>query len=422
VPGLHDHHIHLLALAAHRRSVLAGPPAARTPAELAVALRQAAVGPAGRSSGVWVRAVGYHESVAGELDRHALDRLVADRPLRVQHRSGAMWMLNSAAVGLLGLDQLRCAGVERDQAGRPTGRILGMDAWLRGRTGECDPPDLGAVGTELLSYGLTGLTDATPSEDRTDIELLAAAVRAHALPQRLMITGGPSLDDAIAPELPRGPVKLIVADHAPPGPEALGAAIAQAHERGRPVALHCVSRLALALALAAFSTAGTRPGDRLEHGAVVPPQEAEQLAALGVGVVTQPVFVAERGDQYGREVEAEDLAHLWPARSLLAAGVKLGGGSDAPFGHPDPWRGIAAAITRRTESGAVLGRHERLSARRALALFLTPPEDPGGPLRRLAPGAPADAVLLHVPLRVALADSSSELVAATICRGEVKIW
>ena len=36
--------------------------------------------------GEWLRGTGYHESVAGELDRHALDRWVPARPVRVQHR------------------------------------------------------------------------------------------------------------------------------------------------------------------------------------------------------------------------------------------------------------------------------------------------------------------------------------------------
>ena len=60
--------------------------------------------PSGDSEG-WIRGVGYFESVAGELDRARLDRLAPARPLRIQHRSGALWMLNSAAVDRLGLDR-----------------------------------------------------------------------------------------------------------------------------------------------------------------------------------------------------------------------------------------------------------------------------------------------------------------------------
>ena len=100
LPGLHDHHLHVLATAAARLSVPAGPPRVRDRAGLAAALRAAdAALPVGR----WIRAVGYHASVAGDLDRWALDALVAARPVRIQHRSGARWVLNGAAVSALGL-------------------------------------------------------------------------------------------------------------------------------------------------------------------------------------------------------------------------------------------------------------------------------------------------------------------------------
>src|SRR4051812_49503074 len=37
---------------------------------------------------------------------------------------------------------------------------------------------------------------------------------------------------------------------------------------------HCVSRAALALALAAWDVVPSRRGDRVEHGAVIPPESA----------------------------------------------------------------------------------------------------------------------------------------------------
>src|SRR5262245_38319309 len=73
LPGLHDHHIHLFALAALRNSVQCGPPAVSNREQLTAALR------ADRGSG-WLRGVGYHESVAGNLDRLQLDQLLSDRP------------------------------------------------------------------------------------------------------------------------------------------------------------------------------------------------------------------------------------------------------------------------------------------------------------------------------------------------------
>ncbi len=328
VPGLHDHHIHLMAYAAARHSVPLGPPDVADATAFDAALR--AAGGTG-----WLRGTGYHESVAGELDRHRLDAAVPHRPVRVQHRSGAMWVFNSAALEYAAVDAGAPEGVERDAGGVPTGRIFGLDEWLRARL-PANPPDLGGAAAELRSYGVTGLTDATPTDDAAHVALLADAVADGRVPQRLVVTGGLRLPADAGATLRRGPVKLVVADHALPALDDLTASIRTAHDRGRPVAIHCVTRAALLLALAAWDDAGPRTGDRVEHAAVTGPAEADRLAAAGITVVTQPGFVAERGDAYLAEVDPEDLPDLWPCASLLDAGVALGGSTDAPFGHPDP--------------------------------------------------------------------------------------
>jgi predicted amidohydrolase YtcJ len=129
--------------------------------------------------------------------------------------------------------------------------------------------------------------------------------------------------------------------------------------------------------------------------------------------------VADRGDQYLTDVDCEDLPHLWPYRSLLDAGVRVAPSSDAPFGDPDPWRGMAAAVTRRTLAGLSLGGREAVDALTVLNGYLTPLDAPGGPPRRVTTGAEADLVLLRLPLDHALADPSAGLVALTIRGGIV---
>lgn len=412
LPGLHDHHIHLMAFAAARHSVALGPPAVNDAAAFEAALR--AAGGTG-----WLRGTGYHESVAGDLDRHRLDAVVPHRPVRIQHRSGAMWVFNSAAIEVAEIGTEAPSGVERDAGGVPTGRIYGLDEWLRERL-PSDPPDLAGAAAELRSYGVTGLTDATPTEDPDHIGLLADAVADGRVPQRLVITGGLHLAPQAGAALERGPVKLVVADYDLPALDDLTASIRAAHDRGRPVAIHCVTRAALLLALAAWDEAGTAAGDRVEHAAVAGPAEADRLAAAGITVVTQPGFVVERGDAYLADVDAEDQPDLWPCASLLEAGVAVGGSTDAPFGHADPWRAIAAATTRRTRGGRLLGADERLDAGWALKLFLTSPDDPGGLPRRVAVGQPADLCLLRLPLDAALEEPSSAHVAATFLSGRAR--
>jgi predicted amidohydrolase YtcJ len=414
LPGLHDHHLHLMAMAARAGSVdLGGVSGA------ADAVRVLRAGGAGLPPGAWLRAVGYHEASSGRLDRWALDDIVGDRPVRVQHRSGHQWVLNSAGCRALGLARASGPGIELDGAGEPTGRLVDRDDWIAARLPRGEPPELAEVGGRLAAYGVTGVTDATPTGTAADLEILAVARRSGALPQRVWVMGTVEPGAEVPAGLGVGPVKIMVSDGADPDVDALARRIGVAHRSGRPVALHAVSRVAAVLAVTAWDLAGPRAGDRMEHGAVLPPDLVDRLATFGVTVVSQPSFLYDRGDDYRAEVEPDDVPYLYPCAGLERAGVALGGGTDAPFGPDDPWAAVAAAVSRVTRSGHVLGPDERLSPDRALRLFLSDPARPGGPARTVHVGAPADLCLLDVGFPRVLEDPSSGHVVATVADGRL---
>ena len=237
----------------------------------------------------------------------------------MQHRSGQLWVLNRRAIVDVDLDSLDDPGVERDAAGRPTGRVFGLDHVLGERLPQ-RTPDLATTLRGLAGYGVTGVTDMTPTESPGATELLAAAALDPTCPIRVTISGGPRLDPDIAPGLPRGPVKLLPPDHATVDLDGLIRGIRAARALGRTVAIHCVTRVGAAVAVAALQTTGTVPGDRIEHGAVLDDGLLSALAELGLIVVTQPNFVAERGEQYTRDVDPDDLAHLWRCATLPSRG------------------------------------------------------------------------------------------------------
>jgi predicted amidohydrolase YtcJ len=215
--------------------------------------------------------------------------------------------------------------------------------------------------------------------------------------------------------------KIVLDERALPELPALCACIARAHRARRAVAIHCVTRAELLFALAALAEAGSLAGDRLEHASVAPPETIPRIFALGLTVVTQPSFIAERGDQYASDVEPADRPWLYRARAFLAAGVPLAAGSDAPYSEPDPWRAMRAACERRSERGRVLGSAEALAPEEALALFTSPLSAPGAPPQRLAPGAAADLCLLRVSWTQARRSLSADHVAAT-WRAGIPIW
>jgi predicted amidohydrolase YtcJ len=391
LPGFHDHHIHLRAAAAAGGSLVLGPPEVANQSQLAAALGRQAL------SGGWVRAVGYDESVAGPLDRLRLDGWLRERPLRVQDRTGAWWFLNSRAVEELGLEDVSHPGLGRGEGGRPDGRLFRMDRWLAHRLGT-SPPDLSGFSRWGASRGITGFTEAGPDASVEEAREWIRLVRDGTILQRLHIlspSGSLGEWDSLdwAP-VTTGAVKLVLDDQALPSLEELVGRFSATHQQARPVAVHCVSRDQLFLVLAALEEAGPGPGgDRLEHGSIVPPEGVERLRRLGVAVVTNPSLLARRGDRYQQEVSPADRDHLYPAAALVAAGVTLAAGSDAPYGDPDPWTSVAAAVLRRTPAGKVLGPRERLGPEKALALFWSLPASLNH-RRSLTVGEPADLIVL----------------------------
>lgn len=405
LPGLHDHHIHLAAMAAKAASVQCGPPDVVDEAGLTNALRRPGSG--------WLRGIGYHESVAGMLDAAGLDRMVPDRPVRIQHRSGRMWFLNSAGLEMVLAKAPPPPGLERH-----SGRLFDEDAWLR-RTLAGSPPGFAEVGAVLGSYGITGMTDMSPANDPAMARHFATEQDNGALPQRCLLAGALSLAGmATTDRLCLGPAKLHLHEaELPPHDDSI-AFIGAAHAQDRPVAIHCTTETELVFALAAMEAAGAMPGDRIEHASVAPDHLVAEIARLGLRVVSQPHFIAERGDQYRTDVDAEALPWLYRLRAFRDAGVTLAGGSDAPFGDADPWAAMAAAVSRRTGAGHVLGQEEALAPEEALALFLADPEDLTRQ-RRIEPGAPADLCLLDHPWVEARERLSAFDVRCTIAGGRL---
>ena len=387
IPGLHDHHVHVRAAAAALDSLIVGPPAVRTKDQLEQVLSNAKPGADG-----WIRAVSYHESVAGRLDRNAIDAMVRDIPVRIQHRSGVLWMLNSTALSRVGL-------VEHQDGRLRSAEHGWSDALQRRET------HLAGLSRVFTAFGVTGVTDATPDLGADDmISLMVAHRRGEFQPQLQFLAPGK---------------KILQDDHL--DLDALAAWIAERHSAGRPVAVHCVTAAQLVVTIAALHSAGSHPLDRIEHAAVVPDDCLTDLAVLagrGLTVVTQPNFVAERGDHYLAEVPVTEHGQLWRVASLLKLNVPVALSTDLPFGDGDPWAAMRAAVHRTTPGGSVLNSGECVAAREALTMFLGWPDRPGR-ARAIATGQPGDLCVLSEPPKTVLAELDSSMVAATIIGGEI---
>ena len=383
LPGLHDHHIHLFGLAAARASVDCRPERALD--EVVAQLRATQTD--------WVRGINYHESLAGELTARDIDQWVSDRPVRIQHRSGIVWYLNSAALQAVDADAADLPGIERDANGRPNGRLFRMDQWLGTRT-TSPILDLGPVSAALAGQGVTGVTDATHTNDAAQFLAFAARVRSGELLQTVRVMTGLAVTDT-AVGVAVGEHKIMLDEYRLPTLDKLVARIRHAHDaERRGVAIHCLTRIEFLLAMVALREAGTSRADRLEHASIVPPESIAELSSLGVTVVSQPSLVFTRGDRYRADVAAAEHRDLYRAATLMGAGVPWAASSDAPYGDANPWLSAHTSVTRRTSGGAALGLAEIQTPEAAVSAYLGSPDDPGGPVRSLQVGAPADVCLL----------------------------
>ena len=136
-------------------------------------------------------------------------------------------------------------------------------------------------------------------------------------------------------------------------------------------------------------------------------------------MVTQPNFVAERGDQYLEPTSPPpSTASYGGSHRCCKAAVPVALSTDMPFGHGDPWTAMRAAVYRTTASGAVLNANECVSARTALTMFLGRSDQPGQ-TRTVATGQPGDLCVLTEPPATALAELDAGMVAATVIGGEL---
>ena len=173
---------------------------------------------------------------------------------------------------------------------------------------------------------------------------------------------------------------------------------------GFQTAVHAIGDAANADAIGAVEDlAETYPGDRrwrIEHVQIVDPADLPRLAKHGIISSMQPVH--QTSDRQMAEVRLgpDRLAGAYSWNSIVKAGGKLAFGSDTPVEAPNPFAGIAAAITREDEKGQPFGGwipSERVTREAALAGFTTGAAFAAfaeGKVGSLTPGHRADFILV----------------------------
>jgi predicted amidohydrolase YtcJ len=318
--------------------------------------------------GNWLRAFGCDEALMRERrgpTRAELDQAVPKNPLRLRHQTLHASWLNSRAIAALGLESAEFVPPDggqmvRDASGRLTGLIVGMEEWLSTRLPRVTAAEIESrarfYSHELAANGITAFTDASVRNGSDEVAAFSRLVASRAIKQRVSLMIGPQClpsISALRKTAEAGGVRILGVKFmyvTQWEPQALAQTVVDTLTQGADCAFHATEVEELDTVLRACRRAWpqvTHPmasSLRIEHGGLIPPEYPQQISGLGTWVVTNPSFIYYRGAKYVAEPGL--VPYLYRGRSLLEAGVKLAGGTDAPVAPAKPLHAIAAAVAR----------------------------------------------------------------------------
>ncbi len=464
LPGLIDAHGHVmdLGLAALRLDV----GGTRSIAELQQRLRDYA---ASNKDARWIIGFGWNQELWAEKrfpTAADLDAVVSDRPVVLERIDGHALVANSAA--------LKAAGVTSQTQSPPGGEIhdgLFVDA-ARVLIERAEPspetPELEAAFAKaqsiLLGYGITAVEvmsspndpwraywdtyDRAGKNGRLDVRLMSytngiAPLKVYTHPtswlygDRLRMVGVKFYADGALGS--RGAwLKQPYADQ----PDTHGLQFHSDAEmlsladtaaaQGFQIATHAIGDAANAQVIGVYEQLSKKYGRdrrwRIEHFQIADPADIPRLASAGIIASMQPTHQTSDRLMAEKRLGPNRLAGAYAWQSVLKSGAKLAFGSDFPVESPNPFPGLAAAISRQDMEGQPPGGwipSERLTFEQALAAFTRSAAYAGfaeGKIGALEPGKWADFIIVdRDPTKVDAQSLARTEVLETWVAGK-KVW
>jgi predicted amidohydrolase YtcJ len=389
---------------------------------------------------------GWSDEEYASFNRQRLDAVFPERPVCLHRVDSHAILCNTEALERAGLwgrqvnqselqQQVEEAGgrIETDERGEPTGLLV--DAAMRPvleaipePSREEDEALMERAANQLVEMGVTSVHLARVEVER--LEMLRDLERSASLPMRMY-----ALVDGMDPDLPRvlqqGPthdqdawlsvagIKLfadgalgsrgaLLIDGYPDGssgledvgPEEMGAKSVSWMGHGWQVAIHAIGDLANRRVLDAYSLVPAevqkqvRP--RIEHAQMLADAEIARVGRENVIPSIQPVHMRSDASWAREMLTDEQRQRLFRWRDLQdVTDSPLASGSDFPIEDPNPWHGLATAMSRRDADNQTFFAEQALGRNEAIASYTTGPayaahwEDHLG---RLTPGMCADMV------------------------------
>ncbi|MBW1802981.1 MAG: amidohydrolase [Deltaproteobacteria bacterium] len=427
-------------------------------------------------AGTWIKGSRYAEYFLAENrhpTRHDLDPVSPDHPVVLFHTSFHACVLNSRALETFHItresESPQGGIIEKDQDGEPTGVL--HDQTMMEVFNKLFFPDIAGMSESELaafcyraahqfaSLGLVFAADALVVPQT--LKMYQAALDAGRLPIRIYTMNYALTADALtgsqirsgfgSEKLRIGPIKIFAdggmsnrtaavgTPYLTP-PHGTGLKIQSRAELiekvkwfnalGYQIAIHAQGDAGIRDTLDAYEAVlGARSGNplrhRIEHGGCLYPDLLQRTAGMNIPVAVQPTFFSELGDGFIEAFGPETADRLYPFKSMLTAGIKLGGSSDCPVSELDPRKGLCGAVMRTSPSGTVLGPNQRLTMDEALRMYtrgsayLSFDEDHNGTIEQ---GKRADfTVMAEDPRDVAPGDVPDIPFTMTVVGGEI-VW
>ena len=357
--------------------------------------------------GRWLSARGWNQDYFADADRlqdrHDLDAISAEIPILITRACGHCCVVNSRALALAGIgpDTPDPEGGSIGRAdGQPDGRLYDNAMEL------LDPvlplPDkeelkamLRLACRELNRYGVTSAqTDDYFLFRALPFEAVNAAYRELERSGELSVRVYEQADFTSLAELRRfveagnvtgagtemfriGPLKLVgdgalgsrTAHLSRPYPgdgtnrgfdlfsdEQMNAMVSYANAKGMQVAIHAIGDACLDQVLNAVERAlREHPRADHRHGVVhcqvSRPEQLERIAALGMHVYAQSVFLDYDNHIVEKLLDPDLAGSSYAWKTLMEKGVAVSNGSDCPVELPDVMKGVECAVTRRSLDG-----------------------------------------------------------------------
>ena len=141
---------------------------------------------------------------------------------------------------------------------------------------------------------------------------------------------------------------------------------------GFQLAIHAIGDAANEQVIRAFEQLDGDERSRIEHVQVVDPADIPRLAKVGIIASMQPTHQTSDRLMAEKRLDPPRLEGAYAWQTILDSGARLAFGSDFPVESPNPFPGLAAAISREDMSGQPPGGwrpEERVSLAQALKGF-----------------------------------------------------